>query len=138
MGLERRKAGGPLPGQELLGSTEPVLTTGPAGMPAPNLVTTDANLKQEELIPAISPHPCWFSQGQSQLSSWGHGHLGGGLGAPGPRQGQWAWAESREEDNRRYRGCTGWKTRPCPIAELSIWAAGPSGSDPAGQRRWGA
>ena len=88
MGLERRKAGGPLPGQELLGSTEPVLTTGPAGMPAPNLVTTDANLKQEELIPAISPHPCWFSQGQSQLSSWGHGHLGGGLGAPGPRQGQ--------------------------------------------------
>lgn len=61
---------------------------GPAGMPVPNLVTTDANLQQEELILALSPHPCWFSQGQSQLSSWGHGHLGGGFAAPGPRQGQ--------------------------------------------------
>lgn len=65
-----------------------MLTLGPAGIPALILVSADANLKQEELILAISPHPCWFSQGQSQLSSWGHGCLGGGFAAPGSRQGQ--------------------------------------------------
>ena len=57
---------------------------------------------------------------------------------PAPDRDRWAWAERREKDDTQCCGCMGWKTRPCPVADLGVCAAGPSGSDPAGQRHWGA
>ena len=62
--------------------------------------------------------------------------LGRWVGSPRPPTG--TGGHGQKAERRTTDSAVGWKTLPCPIADLGVWAAGPNGSDPAGRRRWGA